>query len=132
MKCVGRTETVYFPDFESGPDSAKIDTGAYGNALHVEDVYVQDGLLHFTIGGKQRVFDEYGTIVVKNSFGKRQKRYSIVTRMKMGKKTYRLHFSLTDRNKMKYPVLIGRRFIGRFGYMVDVRKKDINDKAQQE
>lgn len=130
MKCVGRTETVYFPDFESGPDSAKIDTGAYGNALHVEDVYVQDGLLHFTIGGKQRVFEEYGTIVVKNSFGKRQKRYSIVTRMKMGKKTYRLHFSLTDRNKMKYPVLIGRRFIGRFGYMVDVRKKDINDKAQ--
>jgi len=127
MKCVGRTETVYFPDFESGPESAKIDTGAYGNALHVDDISVQDGLLCFSIGGRPQVFSEYGTVVVKNSFGKRQKRYSIVAKMKMGKRTYRIHFSLTDRNKMKNPVLIGRRFLGKFDYMVDVKRKNIND-----
>lgn len=129
MKCVGRTETVCFTELETGPIKAKIDTGAYGNAMHAEDISVQDGILFFSIEGKQHAFSEFDTVVVKNSFGRKQKRYSVYLRMKMGKKSYRIMVSLTSRDKMKYPLLIGRRFLGKFGYMVDVRRKDVNDKA---
>lgn len=129
MKCVGRTETVCFPELETGPIAAKIDTGAYGNAMHADDISVQDGILSFSIGGMRHSFSEFDTVVVKNSFGRKQKRYSIYLRMKMGKKSYRIMVSLTSRDKMKYPVLIGRRFLGKFGYIVDVRRKDANDKA---
>ena len=30
----------------------------------------------------------------------------------------------------KYPMLIGRRFLNKFKYMVNVRKKNINDRAK--
>ena len=45
-------------------------------------------------------------------------------------KNYKVHISLTNRKKMKYPVLIGRRFLNKFKYMVNVRKKNINDRAK--
>jgi len=129
MKCVGRTETVCFPELETGPIRAKIDTGAYGNAMHADHIFVQDGLLHFTLEGREHVFSEYDTVVVKSSFGRKQKRYSVYLRMKMGKKRYRVMVSLASRDNMKHPMLIGRRFLRKFGYMVDVNRKDINDKA---
>ena len=40
---------------------------------------------------------------------------------------YKGGISLTDRKKMRYPVLIGRRFLYKFNYLVDVTKKNIND-----
>ena len=131
MKCVGRTETVCFPEMETGPIAAKIDTGAYGNAMHADDISVQDDILSFYIGGTRHFFSEFDTVVVRNSFGKKQKRYSVRLNMKLGNKSYRIMVSLTSREKMKYPVLIGRRFLRKFGYMVDVSRKDVNDKAQQ-
>ena len=76
------------------------------------------------------MYDKYKTIVVRNSFGKKQKRFSIVSKMSLGEKNYKVHISLTNRKKMKYPVLIGRRFLNKFKYMVNVRKKNINDRAK--
>jgi hypothetical protein len=38
---------------------------------------------------------------------------------------------LTDRKKMKYPVLIGRRFLYKFNYLVDVTKKNVNDRNKK-
>jgi hypothetical protein len=129
MKQVGRTEKVSFPEIGAGPYVAKIDTGAYGNAIHVDEVFVEDGRLHFFIEGTERIFEEYDTVVVKSSIGKKQKRYSVYMTMKMGHRTYKVLVSLASRRGMKYPVLIGRRFLRKFGYMVDVSKKNINDQA---
>ncbi len=130
MKCVGRTEKVSFPEFGIETTEAKVDTGAYGNALHVDEIFVKDEKLFFLIDGEEYVYEQYKTIVVKNSFGKKQKRFSIVSKMILGEKTYKVRLSLTNRKKMKYPVLIGRRFLNKFKYMVNVRKKNINDRAK--
>ena len=130
MKYVGRTEKVSFPELEIEATSAKVDTGAYGNALHVDDISVKKGKLTFKIGEATHEYEKYKTIVVRNSFGKKQKRYSIITKMLLGDRSYKVHVSLTDRRKMKYPVLIGRRFLNKFKYMVNVRKKNINDTAK--
>ena len=131
MKYVGRTETVSFPDLEIESARAKVDTGAYGNALHVDDISVENGKLTFAIGETRHEYDRYKTVVVRNSFGKKQKRYSILTKMVMGGSTYKVHVSLTNRKKMKYPVLIGRRFLGKFRYMVNVTKENLNDTAKE-
>ena len=70
-------------------------------------------------------------ISVKNSFGKVQKRFSILTKMEIGNSIYKFYVSLTDRKNMRYPVLIGRRFLYKFNYLVDVTKKNINDRNKK-
>lgn len=130
MKCVGRTEKVSFPELGIETTDAKVDTGAYGNALHVDEIFIKEDKLFFIIDNKEYVYEKYKTIVVRNSFGKKQKRFSIVSKMVLGEKSYKVHISLTNRKKMKYPVLIGRRFLNKFKYMVNVTKKNINDRVK--
>lgn len=133
MKKIGRIEKVSFPDLSIDSIDAKVDTGAYGTALHVNGIRARNGKLSFWVDDPscRLYFDKYKVINVKSSFGKTQKRYSIMTRVKVGDSTYKIYVSLTNRKDMKYPVLIGRRFLYKFHYIVDVRKKHINDRTKK-
>jgi len=133
MKKIGRIEKISFPDLNISSLDAKVDTGAYGTALHVDGIRSRNGKLSFWIDNPNNrlYFDKYKEIVVRNSFGKSQKRYSIMTRVVVGDSTYKIFISLTNRKDMKYPVLIGRRFLHKFNYIVDVRKKHINDRSKK-
>jgi len=130
MKYVGRTEFVSFPDLGLETIEAKVDTGAYGNALHVDEVSIKHDKLVFTIDNIDYVYNDYKTVIVRNSFGVKQKRFSIVTNIYLGDKSYKINVSLTNRGRMKYPMLIGRRFLRKFGYIVNVNEKNINDKPK--
>ena len=130
-KKIGRSELISFPDINIFKIKAKIDTGAYGIALHVDDIRQENGLLYFTIDSDEFSYDKFKMISVKNSFGKVQKRFSILTKMIIGDSIYKFYVSLTDRKKMKYPVLIGRRFLYKFNYLVDVTKKNVNDRNKK-
>ena len=103
-----------------------MDTGAYGVALHVDDIKHQDGKLYFKIDCEEFIYDKFKIVNVKSSFGKVQKRFSIFTKIVIGDSIYKFYVSLADRKKMKYPVLIVRRFLYKFNYLVDVTKKNIN------
>ena len=126
-KKVGRSENISFPDLKIEKIKAKVDTGAYGIALHVDDIRQEDGKLYFKIDSEEFTYEKFKTVSVKSSFGKVQKRFSILTKMIIGDSVYKFYVSLTDRKKMRYPVLIGRRFLYKFNYLVDVTKKNIND-----
>ncbi len=126
-KKVGRSENISFPELKINKIKAKVDTGAYGVALHVDDIKYQDGKLYFKINSKEFIYDKFKTVVVKSSFGGVQKRFSILTKITIGDSIYKFYVSLTDRKNMRYPVLIGRRFLYKFNYLVDVTKKNIND-----
>lgn len=126
-KKVGRSENISFPELKIANIKAKIDTGAYGVALHVDDIKHEDGKLYFKIDSDEFFYDKFKMISVKNSFGKVQKRFSILTKIIIGDSIYKFYVSLTDRKNMRYPVLIGRRFLYKFNYLVDVKKKNIND-----
>lgn len=130
-KTVGRREFISFPDLMVGKIKAKIDTGAYGTALHVDNIELIDDKLNFTIGKNKFTYTKFKIINVKSSFGRKQKRFSIFTRITIGDSTYKVFISLTDRKNMRYPVLIGRRFLYKFNYLVDVRKKNINDTSKK-
>lgn len=133
MRKIGRIEKISFPDLNILSVDAKVDTGAYGTALHVDGIRIRNGKLSFWIDSptNRQYFDKYKVINVRNSFGKIQKRYSIMTRVLVGDSTYKIFISLTNRKDMKYPVLIGRRFLYKFNYIVDVRKKNVNDRAKK-
>jgi hypothetical protein len=128
VKKIGRIEKISFPELKIQSIDAKIDTGAFGTSIHVDGLEEVNGVLSFWIGHKSNIFfyDKYKIIVVKSSFGIKQKRYSIYTKMKVGNRTFKIYVSLANRIKMKYPILIGRRFLYKFNYLVDVRKKNIN------
>ena len=67
----------------------------------------------------------YTIKVVRSSTGIAEKRFAIKTDLALFGKNYKVTFTLTNRKKMKYPVLIGRKFLtGRF--LVDVALKNLS------
>lgn len=131
MKFLGRAEKIELPELEISEVWTKIDTGAFGNALHCDLIELIDGSLHFTINEKKFIFRKYKTAIIKNSFGEKQKRFLIFTKIMIGDKKYKVYLSLTDRKNMRYPMLIGRRFLYKFGYLVDVKKKNTYDRPKK-
>lgn len=124
IKIIGRREFVSFPLLNIEKVEAKIDTGAYTCAMHCNDIILK------TINEKQiltfRLFnnsiyqvDEFTQKKIKNSFGEMEERYIIKTLIAIGRKKIKTTISLSDRENMRYPVLIGRRLLkGKF--IVDV------------
>lgn len=133
MRLIGRREFVDFPELNLFSVEAKIDTGAYTSSIHCADISVKTienkSVLCFKLlddsnpefSKQTHQFTEFYKKKIKNSFGEIEERYVIRTPIKLGKKTIRTTLSLSDRENMRYPVLIGRRFLkGKF--IVDVIK----------
>jgi hypothetical protein len=70
-------------------------------------------------------FEEFTQKTIKNSFGEMEERFVIKTLVHIGKKRVRTEISLTNRNTMRYPLLIGRRVLkGKF--LIDVNQVHLN------
>lgn len=131
-KKIGRFEKISIPQLGVKDIDAKIDTGAFNIALHVDGFEVVEDKLYVWFDDSEKIcFDEYKEIKVKSSFGRIQKRYLIRTKMKLGRKFHKVFISLTNRKNMKFPCLIGRRFLYKYNYLVDVRKKNLHDRTKK-
>ncbi len=130
---IGRREFISFPLLGIDSIEAKIDTGAYTSSIHCDSIEVKhvDGklILHFKIDPftkEEFKFEEFKRKKIKNSFGEMEERFIIKTLIILGNKKIRSSISLTNRDHMRYPVLIGRRILkGRF--LIDVSKLHINN-----
>lgn len=127
---IGKREIVDFPELGIIGITAKIDTGAYTSTLHCRDIQVKEGgqkVLCFKVldpshpiySEKEQCFKEFKQKNIKNSFGEVEKRYTITTQIKIAGRVIKSIISLTDRGKMRYPVLIGRRLL-KNKFIVDV------------
>lgn len=128
-KIIGSFEPVSFPDFEIGELTAKIDTGAYSGALHctkIREETTADGkVLHFSPFDHPEItktVTEFAVRHVRSSIGEAQKRFFINTHIRIQGKVYPIVLSLADRSEMKWPVLIGRRFLRQQHFLVDAQK----------
>lgn len=128
MKVIGRREMVDFPLLSISKMEAKMDTGAYTSSLHCENILINyensKPILYFTIKqteSKTYRFEEYGQKKIKNSFGEMEERYVIKTIICIGKKRIHSTISLSNRDNMRYPVLIGRRLLKR-KFLIDVNQ----------
>jgi len=113
---------------------AKIDTGAYTSSLHCHKIFteVEDGkeFVRFHVldpDHPEYEEKEYRSAVhkvkrVRSSNGLIEERVIIKQKVNFFGEKSSIQLSLTNRSEMRYPVLIGRRFLdGR--YLVDVSKK---------
>lgn len=124
-KKVGSIEKIDFIDI-CGKIDAKVDTGAWRTSLHVDDIYIKFNKLNFIIDDRTYTYGKFKKIKVKSSFGKSQVRYSIKTKVKLGEDFYKISISLSNRKNMKYKCLLGRRFLYKNNFLVDVNKRFIN------
>lgn len=126
---LGVFEHVSFPDYGIRKIQAKIDTGAYTGALHCTNISVEQKgdtkILHFAPFDHPEVLkstDNFLVRYVKSSNGKQEKRFFIETKIILAGKEYEILLSLADRSEMKWPVLIGRRFLRLHNLLVDPNK----------
>ncbi|MDX4038830.1 ATP-dependent zinc protease family protein [Aliarcobacter skirrowii] len=133
LQIIGRVEPISILDLELFDLDTKIDTGAYSNSLHCDDIFVDDSnFVHFRLLDKihpsyhnKRVkMPLFKIKSVKSSNGVVQTRASIKVKVEFAGKIYKTVVSLTSRADMKYPMLIGRKFLQN-RFLVDVSKKNI-------
>lgn len=139
LHIIGRIELVELPEWNIFEIESKIDTGAYSSSLHCHHIEefnkdnitwvkfnlldpehpaYNDQLIELPISDKR---------TVKSSNGQKELRYFIKTKIKLFKKIYNIELSLADRSEMKYPLLIGRKFITK-KFIVDVSQKNLSQK----
>lgn len=109
---------------------AKVDTGAYSGALHCTDIKVfrkvKSGrrILRYQPMGNEKLkreTDDFLETYIRSATGHRVKRYVVDTVINIQGVEYPIRIGLADRSKMKFPVLLGRRFLRENGILVDVR-----------
>ena len=130
-KIIGRTEKIYFPKLNEGVILAKVDTGAFSAALHVDYVKIEDCGLKVKIENNTYIFNKWSELEVKSSNGKIQKRYGVKLKVQIGKKRYNIFVSLTNRKDMKFRLLIGRKFLHTNNFLVDVKKKNVYGRPKE-
>lgn len=124
---------------------AKIDTGAATSAIHAESYEiirlpstperpVHERIRMKVVGGTslqpkemsvEAVIVDYRN--VKNSGGKIEERPFIETTLVIAGLEYPVILSVTNREKMKFPVLLGRAFLSR-KFIVDPAEKNLTKK----
>ncbi len=132
MEVIGHIETVDIPGLELFALDTKIDTGADSCSMHCDDIEIEGENVTFTLHdevhpayhGKRLTLPIFKIKRVKSSNGKSEERVFVKSLLKLGCKTYEAEISLTNREKMKYPMLIGRRFLSH-RYLIDVSRKNI-------
>ncbi|MFT5231349.1 MAG: hypothetical protein ACI825_000919 [Planctomycetota bacterium] len=135
---IGRTDQVDFPLLHLSDIDIKIDTGAYTSSIHCQEMRVEDHLLkcrfldeeHENYHNKEFVFEKYDVRVVKSSNGQTQVRYRILTEILLYGKIYPIFLTLSDRKEMKFPVLIGRKFLTK-RFLVDINRTNLSQKLKQ-
>ena len=137
---IGRSELIDLPEIKLRNLNAKVDTGAYTSSIHCNSIKL------VTINGKKVLkfdvldpshpkyekkyfkFKKFKEARIKNSFGKSEKRFIIEMDLKIYGQRIKTEFSLSDRSNMKFPILLGRKFIQK-GFVVDVTKTNLSKKA---
>tara|TARA_R110002110_G_scaffold303525_1_gene517586 strand:+ start:4726 stop:5187 length:462 start_codon:yes stop_codon:yes gene_type:complete len=127
---LGWREWIGFPDLGIPSIKAKVDTGARTSALHAFSVepFQRDGDLwvRFAIHPQQRDDTQVLTCEapvmeqreVRDSGGHVELRYVIQTDLLLGNERFQAEVTLTDRDTMKFRVLLGRTAM-RGRYTVD-------------
>ena len=135
---IGRFDKADFPDLHLNDIAIKIDTGAYTSSIHCDNIVEENGVLKCTFldeehplyNGRQYEFPEYNVVSVKSSNGIVQKRYQIQSKITLFEKTFKLSLSLATRQEMRFPVLLGRKFLTK-KFVIDTEFTDLSFNNKQ-
>lgn len=138
MQILGRSDRVDLPGLGLYNIHAKIDTGAFTSSLHCSRAEVINGQLEFVLlddehpefTGMKFVAKEFTEREIKNSFGVAEKRYVITTTVKIFTEEISAEFSLSDRDELRFPILLGRKIL-RDRFLIDVTKKNLSYRSNR-
>lgn len=142
QKIIGRIEEVDLPEWGFYNLEAKIDTGAYTSSLHCHHIepftknserWIRFYLLdpdHVSYSDQKMELPIHDKREVKSSNGETELRYFVQTKIIFFGEPYFIEFSLTDRSAMKYPLLIGRKFLKKGPFIVDVTQTNLSKTKQ--
>ncbi len=131
FKIIGSTEYIEIAKIKDIP--AKIDTGADTSSIWASNIDMKkDGTLVFSLFGPKSSYytgeflesTDYKAKVVRSSHGDTQVRYRVKLPLTIGGESFETTFTLADRSRNNFPILIGRHTIeGKF--LVDVSKSAV-------
>ncbi len=132
-KTIGRVDKIDFPKLDLYNIDVKIDTGAYTSAIHCSQIIVDGESLkctfyskgHPNFSGKEVIFENFTKTNVKSSNGFKENRFKVKSEVVFFGKTYKINLTLSTREEMRFPVLIGRQFLKR-KFLVDVDQENIS------
>jgi hypothetical protein len=142
LHIVGWQEIVIFPNWKGIKMKAKVDTGAASSAIHAEEYQIirlpsthdrplnEELKMKLKVGTTKNPKYIWGQAPlvdyrnVKNSGGKIEERPFIETTILIGGLTHKIILSVTNREKMKFPVLLGRSFLAN-KFLVDSGSKKL-------
>jgi hypothetical protein len=134
---IGRAELLHFMEHEDMADiPAKVDTGAYRSAVHADKIKLSDDgkTLSFRLLGGHKVCGtlaiplettSFKRVKIANSFGHEEERFEVKLKVKLGPKIFMATFSLADRSKKIYPILLGRKMLNS-RFLVDTNYSQVN------
>lgn len=126
LEIIGSTEYIEIAGRKNIP--AKIDTGADTSSVWASDIEMsQGGTLAFSLFGPgsslytgERIkTTEYKARMVRSSHGDSQVRYRVKLPIRLGDKSFETSFTLANRSRNIFPILIGRHTL-EGNFLVDV------------
>ena len=138
---IGRIDKVDFPEFGLLDIESKVDTGAYTSAIHAHKIEESNvngkNFISFTlldpehVQYNEKVFrtQNYSKKIIKSSNGTSEERFVVKTTITLFKKTYTIELTLSERSDMKYPILLGRKFLTK-KFIVDTSQKNNSYKSK--
>ncbi|NJN77156.1 MAG: peptidase [Saprospiraceae bacterium] len=135
---IGRYDIVDFPKLELLDIDIKIDSGAYTSSFHCSEIEEVNDVLkcrfldpeHEQYHKKYFTFKNYKQKIIKSSNGMTEKRFLIKTEILLFEEIYTIELSLTERGSMKFPVLLGRKFLSH-KFVIDSAKKNLSFKNKK-
>ncbi|MFD2543124.1 ATP-dependent zinc protease [Lacinutrix gracilariae] len=132
-KTIGRVDKIDFPKLGLYNIDVKIDTGAYTSAIHCSQIIVDGEHLkctfyskgHPNFSGKEVTFTSFTKTDVKSSNGFKENRFKVKSEVVFFGKAYKINLTLSTREDMKFPVLIGRQFLKQ-KFLVDVDQENLS------
>lgn len=142
LQIIGRKDCADFPYIHLENIEVKIDSGAYSCSIHCESVQIEmhEGKeclavvfldkTHPQFNGEKYYFERYKQKPVKSSTGEVQIRYFIQLVILLFNQEYCVDFSLTKRNGLKHPVLLGRKLLNKH-FLIDTSKTNLSSKLKK-
>lgn len=138
---IGRVDKADFPKLEYTEIDVKIDSGAYTSSIHcskIEEItndkesFIKFKLLdpeHNFYNNKEFVIQNYSSKLVKSSNGISETRFLIETEIVIFNESFPIHLTLSERKDMKFPILLGRKFLNK-KFVIDTAKKNLSHKLK--
>lgn len=138
---IGRSDKADFPELLLSEIDLKVDSGAYTSSIHCSNIkeVTLDGesLIKFTLLDPEHPFynnkefssKNYASKIVKSSNGISEMRFMIHTEIIIFNEKFPIYLTLSERKDMKFPILLGRKFLNK-KFVIDTVKKNLSHKLK--